>query len=45
MQPTLQLDCVLVPLVAFDDEGTRLGMGGGGHWFCRGQRSAAIGSL
>ena len=24
-----QLDCVLVPLVAFDDEGTRLGMGGG----------------
>ena len=24
-----QLDCVLVPLVAFDDQGTRLGMGGG----------------
>ena len=24
-----ELDCVLVPLVAFDDAGTRLGMGGG----------------
>jgi len=45
--PSAQLDLVLTPLVAFDDEGRRLGMGGGFYdrsfEFCKGKRPFLLG--
>ncbi len=49
IQPLAQLDVICTPLVAFDRQGQRLGMGGGyydrtlAHWFKNGQGPLPIG--